>query len=144
MDLEKCQLGFHGSPSLAYMPKIGDTETAANLRLLPLKEMLCLQSLDILGQTKRLLSNPRLICDACFHCSLVFELRSLSQVIYFKKVYKFHIHLWKRIIIFILSVPSVQASMFTACMWEFGEDLEYISQEKTFCTNAVTFDLIRP
>lgn len=117
---------------------------AANRRLLPLKEMLFLQSLDILGWANCLLPNPRLICNACFYCSLVCKLGSLGQVIYFEKVYKFHIHLWKRIIIFILSVPCVQASVFTACMWEFGEDLACISQGKTFCTNTVTFDLLRP
>lgn len=45
---------------------------------------------------------------------------------------------------FILSILCVQASMFTACVWEFGENLAYISQGKTFCTNTVTLDLIKP
>lgn len=34
--------------------------------------------------------------------------------------------------------------MFTTCVWEFGDNLAYISQGKTFCTNAMPLDLIKP
>lgn len=34
--------------------------------------------------------------------------------------------------------------MFTTCVWEFGDNLAYISQGKTFCTNTMPLDLIKP